>query len=322
MPLILNSINLFLLFSPVLYIFHSTISLVDEIFLVFLLFIWGLRQSYTFHNLKISRSSLLIFVYFACYIYFYDLNIITLLGVIYLFKLPIILSAFLVLVPYADHSRRLTFFFKRLLIIIICLNLLYLTMMALGLDLGTSQKYGNLERNMGFFPNAQRNSFVICFALIGVSYVLKLKSSLFTYGILAISNLLTFSKKDQIIHILILRGKFSLFVQLLFSIPVIFFVGYLTFVEYSKLSIDTTIRGLLWIIPMSNFSVTDWFIGWGPGCGRYVSTIFYSQLYYNYGLAELWGASPEHSTFISDGYWPHVLGEIGLLVYVFKSLYN
>ena len=74
-------------------------------------------------------------------------------------------------------------------------------------------------------------------------------------------------------------------------------------------------------IPIQNFGFTEWLVGWGPGrWGGHVSTLVYSELYYEYGLAGLWGASPEHSTFLSDGFWPHVLGEVGGLGVVIISL--
>lgn len=314
MHTLLSNITLLVLFSPVFYLIHPAISLIDEFFLLVLSLIWSLTVIYKLPGLRLSLRTLLIFLYFVFCVFVYDFNFVSFLGILYLFKLPIILTAFLSLLPYADYSRILKIFFKRMVFFILFLNISYLLLMVIGVDLPVDQKYGEISRNMGFFPNAQRNSFVICFALIGISFFLKSKISFLSYAILALSNLLTFSKKDQIIHMLIFRGKLSLLMQVILSLPFIIVILYLTVVEYSKLDVTDTIRSLLWAIPISNFQLQQWLIGWGPGLwGGHVSTIFYSQLYFEYGLSQLWGASPEHSTFLSDGYWPHVLGEIGLI---------
>lgn len=40
---------------------------------------------------------------------------------------------------------------------------------------------------------------------------------------------------------------------------------------------------------------------------------YYSPLYYLYGLANIWGLEPDNILFISDTFWPVVLGEFGFL---------
>ena len=45
---------------------------------------------------------------------------------------------------------------------------------------------------------------------------------------------------------------------------------------------------------------------------------WYSPLYFQYGISSVWGLSQEYSAFISDSFWPTVLGQsgwIGLIAY-------
>ena len=61
----------------------------------------------------------------------------------------------------------------------------------------------------------------------------------------------------------------------------------------------------------------------GAGFGRYggyVSAIRYSPLYDQYGLSAVWGLSPEFPAYVEDTYWPHILGETGLLGAAFMAL--
>ncbi|HEX5045291.1 MAG TPA: hypothetical protein VFV75_20510 [Candidatus Polarisedimenticolaceae bacterium] len=47
--------------------------------------------------------------------------------------------------------------------------------------------------------------------------------------------------------------------------------------------------------------------------GGYTSRLFYSPVYYEYGLSKVWGLSPENDHFIMDAFWPHVLGQFGFI---------
>jgi hypothetical protein len=57
--------------------------------------------------------------------------------------------------------------------------------------------------------------------------------------------------------------------------------------------------------------------------GSYASSIYYSDVYVEYGLANVWGLNPQYPAFITDTFWPMVLGEGGvvtLIPYVFFIL--
>lgn len=66
----------------------------------------------------------------------------------------------------------------------------------------------------------------------------------------------------------------------------------------------------------------DFFPG-GAGFATFGSAVtaelqWYSPLYYQYGLSSIWGLSREYPAFISDSFWPTVLGQsgwIGLAAY-------
>ena len=303
---------IFIIFSPVLYEYIPLLSIIDDIFFIFLLFT---AFFYSFFS-KFYISELLTFIFVLIYslflLSFFDFDETTFLGILYLFKFYLIYFSFQIIVGAKDYDISLIKFSSVVISTSIFLNLLFILIMPLAPELGYNQSYGDIRRNMGFFPNAQRNSFVICFALILAVFFNKrgIKSK---YLFLTIANALTFSKKDQIIHIFIGYFKTNKFLLILATIFMGILLSVITIQEYSGITLDSTIRVLLWLVPINNFNEIEWIFGWGPGkWGGHVSSIFYSEYYFLYGLNELWGASPEHSTFLSDGFWPHVLGEIGI----------
>lgn len=53
----------------------------------------------------------------------------------------------------------------------------------------------------------------------------------------------------------------------------------------------------------------------GAGLGRYgspMSRVDFSPLYAQYGLNRIWGLTPDYDAYITDTFWPQILGEIGL----------
>ena len=54
----------------------------------------------------------------------------------------------------------------------------------------------------------------------------------------------------------------------------------------------------------------------GAGLGQFgspMSRVEFSPLYQQYGLDRIWGLTPEFPAYINDTFWPHILGEIGVL---------
>jgi len=62
-----------------------------------------------------------------------------------------------------------------------------------------------------------------------------------------------------------------------------------------------------------DLSVKDFPVGAGLGrFGSPMSRIEYSPVYAEYGLDRIWGLTPAYEAYITDTFWPHILGEIGV----------
>jgi hypothetical protein len=64
----------------------------------------------------------------------------------------------------------------------------------------------------------------------------------------------------------------------------------------------------------------------GAGLGRYGSPLSrdpenFSPLYHQYGLDHIWGLTPHYPAYITDTYWPHILGEAGVFALVAYLVY-
>jgi hypothetical protein len=65
---------------------------------------------------------------------------------------------------------------------------------------------------------------------------------------------------------------------------------------------------------LTSFRLASDYFPFGPGFGvfgGFASQMYYSSIYYEYGLSRVWGLSPEYSRFMMDAFWPHVLGQFG-----------
>ena len=54
----------------------------------------------------------------------------------------------------------------------------------------------------------------------------------------------------------------------------------------------------------------------GAGLGRFgspMSRLVFSPVYSEYGLDRIWGLTPQYPAYVTDTFWPHILGEIGVL---------
>ncbi|MBN1698291.1 MAG: hypothetical protein JW881_12325 [Spirochaetales bacterium] len=72
-------------------------------------------------------------------------------------------------------------------------------------------------------------------------------------------------------------------------------------------------RNVLYI-KSAEVAVDHFPFGAGPGrFGSWLSRIFYSPVYEKYGLSKVWGMSKENPYFITDTFWPMILGESGIL---------
>lgn len=118
-----------------------------------------------------------------------------------------------------------------------------------------------------------------------------------------------------IILLFIKRIKISYFILF---IPIILMIAWdriiLSFFESSG------IRGILYSVALN---IASDFSPVGSGFGTFGSAIsvrFYSPIYYQYGISNIWGLSPENSFYITDTQWASIIGETGYLGLFFYSL--
>lgn len=72
-------------------------------------------------------------------------------------------------------------------------------------------------------------------------------------------------------------------------------------------------RGALY---MTSGRIAMDYFPFGAGFGQYggwISRKYYSPVYYKYGLSNIYGMSKNKTNFMNDTYWPHILGELGLV---------
>lgn len=67
----------------------------------------------------------------------------------------------------------------------------------------------------------------------------------------------------------------------------------------------------------SKIAIDKFPFGGGLGMfGGYASSIAYSSLYYDYGMAGLYGFSPETGFYSGDNYFGHIIGELGVIGFI------
>lgn len=73
------------------------------------------------------------------------------------------------------------------------------------------------------------------------------------------------------------------------------------------------------ILTITSFKVAYRFFPIGSGFGTYgsfISGVNYSPLYYEYGIDKIWGLDKINYFFISDTFWPMIIGQFGYLVLI------
>jgi len=157
-------------------------------------------------------------------------------------------------------------------------------------------------------------AFIGCFLSFRAKAIIGLIYSIFTGFLLLVL-------KKQI------KARLFFLFLLFFIILLVFFTPYIKEVLISKLQIyilteDPTdvARNMLYIksieIARDKFPL-------GAGMGRYgswYSRLFYSPLYYQYGLSEIYLLSKDMPLGINDTFWPMIIGEIGFFGTVFYAL--
>ncbi|MGP1909970.1 O-antigen ligase family protein [Metabacillus sp. JX24] len=139
------------------------------------------------------------------------------------------------------------------------------------------------------------------FALISLRFkVIMLLAFLISY--------LLFKSKNKLLGIIVV----SLFVVPIF----LFFFGdifSLTIDRYIQIDYDESARKALYLF---SFVIAKEYFPVGTGFGTYgtfQSIEPYSSVYYEFGLNRVWGLRPDNPMWLTDTFWPAILGETGLV---------
>ena len=143
------------------------------------------------------------------------------------------------------------------------------------------------------------------FAIISIiPWILSMRTRAFAFAIIFIF----------LYFFLITRRKiFKLKIRYFVLIAVIcVFVGYDSFLKYFVLN-DNQVR---YNMMNTSFQIFRDYFPFGTGFatfGTEMSRVFYSDVYYLYGINNIWGLSPTEPLFILDQYWFAVIGQFGLI---------
>ncbi|WHZ57595.1 hypothetical protein [Metabacillus hrfriensis] len=157
-----------------------------------------------------------------------------------------------------------------------------------------------------FLSNKNKKNIIISiifflFAIISLRFkVIMLLAFLISY--------LLFKSKNKILGIIVV---------ILFVAPTfLFFFGdllSLTIERYIQIDYDESARKALYLF---SFVIAKDYFPFGTGFGTYgtfQSIDPYSSVYYEFGLNHVWGLSPDNPMWLTDTFWPAILGETGLL---------
>ena len=195
------------------------------------------------------------------------------------------------------------------------------------LNMGTGI-FGYFDYRFGFGSNALfyshptvlvgSCSFLIVIILALMPYV---KRSFFYIALASIAMCTTLRSKaiaDALIFVLVYyfitvrKQKFTIKSMLPF-VPVVFFIGW-SQVEYYFVSLGEGSARAQLLVKSFQIAKDHFPVGAGFGTyGSYYSAVYYSPLYYKYGLNTIYGLSKELYSFICDSFWPMILGQAGFV---------
>ncbi|MED3820743.1 O-antigen ligase family protein [Priestia aryabhattai] len=190
------------------------------------------------------------------------------------------------------------------------------------------ERFGITSVAYGFEHPAQFAVVLIAFTVMNIitNYFYYNKLS-YLYAVFSFPLMLTAGRNASIAFLACLI-LILFFIKRFKRIPVIFYIIIaVMFVTISWqrivdqfLTDNTQARGLLM---RTAFKIASDYFPLGSGLGTFgsnASKLNYSQLYYEYGLSNVWGLSKEYPAFITDSYWAMVIAEmgaIGILIIIF-----
>ena len=168
-------------------------------------------------------------------------------------------------------------------------------------------------------------SFLIVIILAIMPYV---KRSFFYIALASLAMCTTLRSKavaDALIFILVYyfitvrKQKFTIKSMLPFA-PVVIFIGWSQVEYYFVILGEGSARAQLLV---KSFQIARDHFPFGAGFGTYgsyYSALYYSPLYYKYGLNTIYGLSRELYSFICDSFWPMILGQAGYIGTILYAL--
>lgn len=158
-----------------------------------------------------------------------------------------------------------------------------------------------------FASEWQKNKIWLIFCYLYL--VLSLRSTAIAFAAIAAVMLLT-DKGNKRVRI----GKFVLFGLIAIGLAWNQIVAYFGSGESARRSLY-----------QGSFAIAAQYFPFGSGFATYGSNItedprYYSLLYYRYGLSNVWGLSPSYPYFISDTFWPILIGQFGLIGLVIYAI--
>jgi hypothetical protein len=187
-----------------------------------------------------------------------------------------------------------------------------------------------------FFTHTSRYGFAFAFIFLILFEKYYNKKNLFLIFILFIGAL---SLRVKYFGFLLLAVLFIYYGKLLFKIPrksfllvlgILFLIIGFIFKDQIAMYFDTAEIGTSWsraIVLLYSFRIGNDFFPFGTGFGTYSSHFsgkYYSWVYELYGIDNVYGISREYWSFVSDQFWPMLLGQFGYfgLVAFIGVIYN
>ena len=187
-------------------------------------------------------------------------------------------------------------------------------------------RYGFKSEQL-FFGHPTGLASVAFLLLIMLTLVYQKKKDLLTLFMLLALEIMTLRLKAIAVAMLYIYIFFMVMVlnkkigwkQIIPAIIPIIMIGYSTFSAYffSSKTMEMARGALLY----KSFQIAKDFFPIGAGFGTYgsaPSATWYSPLYRMYGLNTVWGLSEGNAFYVSDSFWPMIIGQfgyLGLIVY-------
>lgn len=232
-------------------------------------------------------------------------------------KFPAVLLSSIFL--FQENGRTLLWWIERLLkVLIVVMFLLAVANLFFDFGMGSDGRYGlrssfmficghpeyaslmSVGMAVVFAQDLRRNKLYFVLSLLVIASTLRSKSLVFCIVAPAIAYVMRGGRKLNAIHIFI-------------CVMIAALIGWDQFLGYYQT--DGSARGELTVasveIAMDHFPLGTGFATFGSNTSA--SGGYYSPVYYVYELDTVWGLSPENHSFLSDTFWPIVLGQFGFL---------